>query len=410
MRDLRLLALLVVFLLSNLDPFAHPGQSAPGAESHAQKARNVRVSTAQPRSRMIDWRVTPAKALTQVDKTLEELEQMVHRAGNAGCDVLAFPEDTLGLLHWEIGNKSKLKEVLPEAVSRMLKQLGQAAAIHRMYLLCSNDSIEKNGNYRNTAFFLGRDGKEIGRYYKVTPTVNESDRIRGESFPVFETPDLGGVGMLICYDMVMPESIRCLALAGADIIFVHTLGGAIMAGDPDASGGDLDRAAFRTRAADNFVYLAVAKRDEGAMILSPQGTVLAEGKHPDEIVIADLNPFGGREGGDALNSQVDMRARLFRERNPAAYGLLTDPNPPVLKKIAPTITIEEAVRLWEKVLTRGEDRFQQAENLLKAGRTGEALRAFEQLRIDFPSTWIDRSAQKRLVEIRKKDRNSGAEF
>ena len=138
--------------------------------------------------------------------------------------------------------------------------------------------------------------------------------------------------------MVMPESARCLALAGADIIFVPTLGGAITAGDPDASGGDLDRAAFRTRAADNFVYLAVAKRDGGAMILSPQGTVLAEGKWPDDIAMADLNPFTGREGGDALNSQVDMRARLFRERNPAAYSLLTDPNPPALRKIPPTIT------------------------------------------------------------------------
>jgi predicted amidohydrolase len=359
----------------------------------------VRIGAAQPRARLIDWRLTPDQALVEVEKSLRELEELAHRAGAAGIDALVLPEDTLGLLHWEAGNKSKLQVVLPEAVARMLRQLGQAAAANRMYLVCCSDTAEQDGSYRNTAILLGRDGREIGRYFKVNPTVNESDRKRGDSFPVFETPELGGVGMLICYDMVMPESTRCLALAGADIISVPTLGGAITAGDPDASGGDLDRAAFRTRAADNFVYLAVAKRDGGAMILSPQGTVLAEGNGPDDIAVADLDPFGGREGGDALNAQVDMRARLFRERNPAAYGLLTDPNPPVLKKIPATITVDEAVRLWGKLLTTGEDRFQQAEDLLKSGKPREAILAFEQLRVDFPETWVDRSARKRLAAL-----------
>ncbi len=35
--------------------------------------------------------------------------------------------------------------------------------------------------------------------------------------PVFPTPDLGTVGLLICYDLVFPETARCLALQGADI-------------------------------------------------------------------------------------------------------------------------------------------------------------------------------------------------
>jgi hypothetical protein len=203
------------------------------------------------------------------------------------------------------------------------------------------------------------------------------------------------VGLLICYDMVMPESARSLALGGADVIFVVTMGGAVTTGD-----GDLNRAAFRVRAADNFVYLAVAKRGGGAMIISPQGKVLAEGKGRDDIAIADINPFAGREGGDALNSQTDMRARLFRERNPEAYRILTDPNPPVLKKIPPTITVEEAVRIGSGTLTAGEERFNQAEALVRAGKTAEAIAAFEQLRADFPNTWIDRSAQARLNKLR----------
>jgi hypothetical protein len=115
--------------------------------------------------------------------------------------------------------------------------------------------------------------------------------------------------------------------------------------------------------------------------------------------MADIDPFGGREGGDALNSQRDMRARLFRERNPAAYGVLTDPNPPALKKIPATITIEEAVRIGSGLLTDGEERFVEAEALMRSGKTAEAARAFARLRREFPGTWIDREAEKWLAEI-----------
>ncbi|MCL4852545.1 MAG: hypothetical protein KJZ78_14340 [Bryobacteraceae bacterium] len=364
------------------------------ASNAARPAQDRRVCAAQPAARLIDWRLEPVKVLEEVDRSLTALEQIVHRAGQAGCDVLALPEDTMGLLHWEMGNTERMNQVLPEAVTRMLTRLGKVAASYRMYLVCSSDVAEQDGSYRNTAFLLGRDGREIGRYYKVNLPLQESGRKRGDHFPVFETPDLGGVGMLICYDMVMPEATRSLALGGADIVFVPTLGGAAF-GERDMS-----RAAFRTRAVDNFIYLVVSHRGGGAMIISPQGKVLAEGKEPNDIAMADINPFAGREGGDALNSQTDMRARLFRERNPAAYGILTDPNPPVLKKIPEVTTAEEAVRVGAQALTIGEERFRDAEALLNSGKTADAIAAFEKLRTDFPRTWIDRVSRQRLEKIR----------
>jgi predicted amidohydrolase len=353
----------------------------------------MRIGTAQPRSRLIDWQLKPAEALGRVDASLQELEAIVHRAGEAGCDVLALPEDTLGLGHWEAGNNPALGEVLPEAVRRMLARLGVAAAAHRMYLVCCNDAVEPDGSVHNTAFFLGRDGKEIVRYWKVNMPIHELDRKRGDRFPVFETPDLGGVGMLICYDMVFPEAARCLALGGADIIFHPTLGGAAI-GDEEIS-----RAAFRTRAVENFVYLVVSQRGGGAMILSPQGKILVEGHGADDIAIADLDPRAGREGGDAMNSQKDMRARLFRERSPAAFGMLVNPQPPVLAKVPETMSVKEAVRISAATLTTGDTRFREAETLLRDGKTAEAIRAFEKLRVDFPQTWVDRAAQERLAKL-----------
>jgi hypothetical protein len=246
---------------------------------------------------------------------------------------------------------------------------------------------------RNTAFLLGRDGREIGRYDKVNMPIHELDKKRGETFPVFHTPDLGDVGMLICYDMVFPEAARCLALQGADIIFHPTLGGAAI-GD-----GEISRAAFRTRAVENFAYIAVSQRGAGSMVISPTGDVVAEGQQADGIAIADIDPRGGRAGGDAFNHQRDMRARLFRERSPAAFSILTDPHPPVLEKVPQAISIADAARIANAALTAGGDEFRRAEQLLRDGKTEAAVHAFNSLIEKYPTTWIDRVARERLKSV-----------
>src|SRR5262245_38444791 len=173
---------------------SQPPSDKPDADDRAKpKAKGtMRLAACQAKRRSIDWRLKkPADVLAAVDKNLAELEKIVHKAGDAGCDVLNLPEDTLGLLEWTGVNETAAKEVLPAAVKRMIERLGRAAAKHRMYLVVCSDLAEAGGKTYNTAFFLGRDGKEIGRYRKVCPTWGESaSRERGKSFPVFPTPDL----------------------------------------------------------------------------------------------------------------------------------------------------------------------------------------------------------------------------
>jgi predicted amidohydrolase len=369
--------------------------SKSAAEPASATNRTVRLAAAQPRSRLVNWHLKkPEEVLAQVDQSLAELERLVAQAAAQHCDAIAFPEDTLGLGTWLAGNPTLSRDILAVAVNRMLTRFGAAAAKHSIYLICCNDNAESSGNIYNTAFLLSRDGKEIGRYRKVCPTIHEGFRARGDRFPVFATPDLGGVGMLICYDMVFPETARALALGGADVIFHPTLGGAAIGDD------DISRAAFRTRAVENFVYLVVAQRGSGSMIVSPQGKIIAEASEPDSLAIADIDPLGGREGGDAMNHQRDMRARLFRERNPAAFGILSDTNPPVLAKVPATITQQEAVEISHKVLTIGEDEFKAASVLAAQGKTQEAIAEFERLRKEYRDSWIDRRSAERLATLR----------
>ncbi len=364
------------------------------ADRIAVPTNKVRIAAAQAARRVVDFHLKPEEALTAVEKNLDELERIVARAGEAKCDALVLPEDTPGLLNWVGANEAMVKEVLPKAVKGMVERLGSAAARHKMYLVVCSDFTESDGATYNTAFLLGRDGKEIGRYHKVCPTWSEAGaRQRGNSFPVFPTPDLGTAGMLICYDLVVPETARCLALAGADIIFFPTMGGAAIGDD------DIGVQALRVRAAENFIWLVVAHRGNGAMIISPQGKIVARAEGPDGLAIADIDVRGQREGGDALNWQRDMRARLFRERSPEAFRILTDTNPPVLAKVPIDLTSQEAGRIMARALTVGEDEFKQANSLIGSGRTEEAIAAFQRLRKEYPATWIDRRSEERLTKL-----------
>ena len=349
----------------------------------------------------IDYDLESAsEVLAQVDRGLSRLESLVHQAGDAGCDVLAFSEFTLPTMRWEGMHPDRLGEVLPEVEKRMLGRLGSAAAAHQMYLLCCSDVLDSEGALRNAAFFLGRDGKEIGRYYKVNLPLHEFHKKAGEGFPVFQTPDLGGVGMLICYDLVFPEPARCTALNGADIIFDLTQGGAAHGGE------DISRAVFRTRATENFVYLVVSwgggNARTGSMIISPQGEILVDERQPGSIAIADIDPFDGRQSADFANFQHDMRSRSFRERRPEAYDVLTEVHPPALDRLPmyTPVSALEIADIFHRATTQGHIDYDNAQELVRQGEISKAVVALEALQVNYPGTWFDRMAREQLPGLR----------
>src|SRR5579862_2887887 len=125
--------------------------SAESLMPMATPGKTIRVGATQPKSRVVDWRLQdPSAVLDRIEAILGELEVLIHKAGDAGCDVIAFPEDTLGLDGWELIHPEAADQVLPRAVSRMLHRLGAAAASHHMYLVCSTDTSDA-GAVRNTA-------------------------------------------------------------------------------------------------------------------------------------------------------------------------------------------------------------------------------------------------------------------
>lgn len=151
-------------------------------------------------------------------------EYWLEQAGTRGADIACLGE-TFNIL-----SMSLTHETLPAAIDGVLNQaldrVGAIARRHQMHVIAPLAAL-LDGTPRNAAVILNRSGEMLGLYCKVHCT--ESERalgiVPGSEWPTFSL-DFGRIGVQICHDNSFPESARCLALNGAEIIFwPHTMSG-----------------------------------------------------------------------------------------------------------------------------------------------------------------------------------------
>lgn len=142
--------------------------------------------------------------------------------------------------------------------------------------------------------------------------IDRSMFVPGRSLsPIVEFDGLK-VGMLICYDVEFPETVRSLALAGADVVLVPT---ALMA--PEES---IAKVVVPTRALENQVVVAYANRvgQEQELtyvglscVVGPDGVDLARAGSGDELVLAEIDPAALTSARAAYNQLRDRRPELY---------------------------------------------------------------------------------------------------
>ena len=269
-----------------------------------------------------------AKIVTAAKRNVAHLCGLVAEAGSNNVDIACLPEDVGGIAH--IANlgedRSRFRQLVDETAEHTLAAFAQAARTARVHIVGTTCLPEGNQIY-NAAFLIGPDGGLIGVYRKThLPPGEDRFLSEGTEYPVFET-EFGRVGMLICWDLMFPESARILALNGADVILCPTLGF-------DFGGEHIGEMRLRTRAFDNVVYLATATYASPACsgpgrscIAGPQGELLADAGHvPDVVVWADV-PLR-RKPPDVADPKgkdgFDMWGRFLHSRRPATYGRLTE--------------------------------------------------------------------------------------
>ena len=112
---------------------------------------------------------------------------------------------------------SRFPGPLTRAIGRIAKRAGR--------WIVAGSIVERDDDaLYNTAVVFAPSGRLAARYRKVfTWRPFEPYAVGTEAPPVFWIPNVGKVGVMICYDGWFPEMARSLALRGAEVIAHPTL-------------------------------------------------------------------------------------------------------------------------------------------------------------------------------------------
>ena len=260
------------------------------------------------------------------DANLQKVVTRLEQAAAQGAELAVFPECALTGYFLSAQEADSIAEPIPGPRIERLVEASRKAS-----LLAVVGTIEKDADGRcfNSAALVGPEGL-LGRYRKTHLLCLGVDRFlsRGESINgPFETP-LGRLGLLICYDLRLPEPARLLALAGARAILLPTAWPAAATLYPDY--------VARTRAAENGIYLIAADHvgeERGARYLGrslavgPDGEILAQaGRDEEAILYVDVD-LARSEQKHRVFVPGEYEIDLFGDRRPELYQALVTPPP-----------------------------------------------------------------------------------
>jgi N-carbamoylputrescine amidase len=254
------------------------------------------------------------------EANLKKAAEVIAIATERGAEVVVFPETYItGYTCGEVEGKFfDLAEPIPGPSTEVLAKHAQN---YNVYIAVG--LVEANQDYpgliHNSAVFLGPEGilhvhrkvhlpnfppfKEIT--YGFTP---------GDKFTVFKIKQNWNIGMLICYDASFPEPARVMAINGADLLIT------LSAGPEGTEKGWTLINQMRGRENTIFYLFSNAVGPQwgnvsffgGAMIVAPDGEILARGKVGEEdIIVVEIE----------ATALFDRRKTypVLRDRRPSAY-------------------------------------------------------------------------------------------
>mgnify|MGYP000648663489 CR=1 FL=1 len=156
-----------------------------------------------------------------------------------------------------------------------------------IWLLPGSAFEKSDGKIYNTATVINPEGEIVKRYRKMFPFYPyEVGVTPGDEFCVFDVPNVGRFGVSICYDMWFPETIRTLAVMGAEVILHPTMSGTI--------DREIELSIVRAMASVNqCFFFDVNGLDSGgcgrSIVCGPDGRVLHQSDSTEEIIPLEIN-------------------------------------------------------------------------------------------------------------------------
>jgi formamidase len=226
------------------------------------------------------------------DATLQRLAESVPavQAAVPHAQLLVLPELHLsavpGLLDESDGYADSVAVTLPGSLSDRLGEIAGAAGL--WIVAGSVYERSESGSIHNTAIAVSPQGELAARYRKVFPWRPTEHSVPGDAFVTFVIPDVGRVGLAICYDGFFPEVFRQLAWLGAEVVIQPTL--------TTTSDREAELIAARANAIFNQLYVVNVNAAQPAglgrsLIVDPEGLVRARAGEGEELLtdVLDLD-------------------------------------------------------------------------------------------------------------------------
>ena len=253
------------------------------------------------------------------DENVERACQFVSRAAADGAQLIVLPEFFNCEYFPQFRDYHYMDYAEPDTGPTTERMRSKAKEL-KVWIVSTIFEVERPGLYYDTAMLINPEGEITGKYRKVHPAALLSlEKIYfrgGSSFPVFKVGEWS-VGISTCYDNLFPESCRCLAIRGAELIIA-----------PYATPIDDPWENFlTTRALENGAFLAACNHvgREGewrmsgkSMIITPRGKIAVQASGSEEEIISlDI----ARE--DVFTARRNFP--LFRDRRPEVYAAISTP-------------------------------------------------------------------------------------
>jgi predicted amidohydrolase len=189
-------------------------------------------------------------------------------------DLIIFPE--LITSGYELGVQfTELAQRVPGPAINLMAQRAADAGVYIAFGLATKEKVESI--LYNSAVLVGPEGELLGSYNKTHLRGEERMAFReGFKLPVFDTGEIGRIGLLLGWDLAFPEVARAMALDGAEVLCCLA--------NWEASYIDEYKTYVRARAYENALFVAAANRvgqdvtmsfGGESMIVGPRGKVYA---------------------------------------------------------------------------------------------------------------------------------------
>ena len=245
-----------------------------------------------------------------IQKNIERSAAFIDEAAARGAKMVFFPE----VQFTEFFAKFEGRDATGYAMtldSDAVRQIREACRRNGIWA-SPNLYLLKDGNYYDCSLMIDDRGEIAGMskmvYIAQAKDFYEQDYYHPseDGFKVYDTP-LGKVGIVICFDRHMPESVRSCAMQGAELIIIPTA-------NHDGEPMEFFEWEVRVEAFHSQVYIAmcnrVGKEDHlrfcgESLLAGPYGELLFKADDSEGLFIVDV-PTGEIAGVRKLKPWLEI--------------------------------------------------------------------------------------------------------